>query len=313
MANKDYYKILGVDSKSTAKEIKKAYRKLATEFHPDKTKGNKAKEDKFKEISTAYQVLGNPEKRKQYDALGSDWEQFQQSGSSYEDYMDRKNRYQRQSQYTQQGRDGHSSYAGDQDFSDIFESFFGGRNADYGRRQAGFPGADVSGEISINLLEVYNGTERILEVEGNKIKLKVKPGAYTGLQLRARGKGQKGGQGRAGDLYVKVRVEPHPIYQRKGDDLYMNARIDVFSAMLGGSLGVNTISGKVNISLKEGTQNGKIVRLKGKGMPVYGTVGVYGDLFVRLDVELPVEFTPEQKERIKNLRNSFKENIGHER
>jgi curved DNA-binding protein len=304
MAYKDYYSILGVGKKASAKEIKKAYRKLATEYHPDKTKGNKAKEDRFKEISTAYQVLGNPEKRKQYDALGSDWEQFQQSGSSYEDYMEMKNRY-RQTQYAHQAGDGYS-YEGNQDFSDIFESFFGGRSRGYGSRPEGFPGADVSGEITISLLEAFSGTERILEVQGNKIKLKIKPGAYTGLELRARGKGQKGGQGRAGDLYIKVRVEPHPIFERKGNDLYMILGVDVFSAMLGGSLEVNTISGKVNVTLKEGTQNGKVIRLKGKGMPVYGTSGAYGDLFVRLDVELPVEFTPEQREWIKNLRNSYK-------
>jgi curved DNA-binding protein len=312
MANKDYYSILGVNRKATAKDIKKAYRKLAAEYHPDKTKGNKVKEDRFKEIGTAYQVLGNPEKRKQNDALGSDWEQFQQSGGTYEDYMEMKNRYRRQGQYANQARDGYSSYTDNQDFSDIFESFFGGRSSGHTGKPGGFPGADVSGEISISLQEAYSGTERILEVEGNKIKLKIKPGAYTGLQLKAKGKGQQGGQGRAGDLYVKVRVGPHPEFERKGDNLYMTAGIDVFSAMLGGRLEVNTISGKVNISLKEGTQNGKIVRLKGKGMPVYGTDRVYGDLFVKLEVELPVHFTPEQKERIKSLRNSLNENIGYE-
>jgi curved DNA-binding protein len=309
MATTDYYSTLGIDRKASDKEVKKAYRKLATQFHPDKTKGNKAKEDRFKEISTAYQVLGNPEKRRQYDALGSDWEQFQQSGSSYEDFMEMKNRYQRQAQYAGQGKEGYSSYGGNRDFSDIFESFFGGRGSGYSERQGGFPGADVSGEISISLQEAYIGTERLLEVEGNKIKLKIKPGAYTGLRLRAKGKGQKGGQGRHGDLYVKVKVEPHPLFERKGDDLYMNADLDMFSAMLGGQLEVNTISGKVNIALKEGTQNGKMVRLKGKGMPVYGSAGKYGDLFVRLDVKLPVRFTAGQKEKIKELRNSFKENI----
>lgn len=309
MAYKDYYRTLGIDKKASEKDIKKAYRKLATEFHPDKTKGNKAKEEKFKEISEAYQVLGNPEKRKQYDALGSDWEQFQQSGSSFEDFMEMKRRYRQQTQEGAYQRASGPSYGSGTDFSDIFESFFGNRSGSYGGRQQGFPGADVSGEISISLQEAYSGSQRILEVGGNKIKLNIKPGAYSGLQLRAKGKGQKGSQGRAGDLYVTVRVEPHPVFERKGDDLYMKADIDLFDALLGGQLEVITLSGKVNIAIKEGTQNGRVVRLKGKGMPVYGSSGQFGDLFVKLEVRLPARLSHAQKETLKELKKSFKEKI----
>ena len=309
MAYKDYYRTLGIDKQATEKDIKKAYRKLATEFHPDKTKGNKAKEEKFKEISEAYQVLGNPEKRKQYDALGSDWEQFQQSGSSFEDFMEMKRRYRQQTQDGAYQRASGTSYGGGTDFSDIFESFFGNRSGSHAGRQQGFPGSDVSGEISISLQEAYSGSQRILDVGGNKIKLNIKPGAYSGLQLRAKGKGQKGSQGRAGDLYVTVQVEPHPVFERKGNDLYMKADIDLFDALLGGQLEVITLSGKVNIAIKEGTQNGRMVRLKGKGMPVYGSPGHFGDLFVKLEVRLPARLSPAQKETLRELKKSFKEKV----
>jgi curved DNA-binding protein len=309
MAYKDYYKILGIDKQAGEKDIKKAYRKLASEFHPDKTKGNKAKEEKFKEISEAHQVLGNAEKRKQYDALGSDWEQFKQSGSSYEDFMEMKQRYGQQRQRGGYEQGSGPEFGGASDFSDIFESLFGNRRSGYSGRNEGFPGADVSGEISVSLQEAYAGAERILDVGGDKIKLKIKPGAYSGLQLRAKGKGQKGSQGRAGDLYVKVRVERHPVFERQGNDLYMKAEIDLFDALLGGQLEVITLSGKVNISIKEGTQNGKLVRLKGKGMPVYGAPGRFGDLFVKLEVRLPAHLSPAQKETLTNLKNSFKEKV----
>ncbi len=306
MAYKDFYHILGVDKNASEKEIKKAYRKLASEYHPDKTKGNKGKEEKFKEISEAYQVLGNKEKRKQYDALGADWEQFQQSGSSFDDFMQMRERFRGQKGSFRQQQP-HGGFGGETDFSDIFESFFGGQASGFGASHRAQKGADVSGEISISLQEAYAGTERILNIDGDKIKLKIKPGAYNGLQLRAKGKGQKGGRGSAGDLYLRVRVDPHPVYERRGDDLYMKATIGMFDALLGGQVEVVTLSGKVNISIKEGTQNGKTVRLKGKGMPVYGASGRFGDLFITLDVKLPTHLTAAQKELLRDLKNSIKQ------
>ena len=305
MQFRDYYNILGVDKNAGEKEIKKAYRKLATQYHPDKTKGDKAAEEKFKEISEAYQVLGNADKRKQYDALGSDWEQFQQSGASYDDFMNQRKQYR---QYQHQGNRSYE-YAGDFDgfgggsgFSDFFEAFFGGGGKS--REANGFPGADVSGEVAIGLTEAYVGTERILDVDGNKIKLKINPGAYTGLQLKARGKGQKGTRGKSGDLYVKIRVEAHPVFKRKGDDLHLDVPVDVFKTMLGGKQEVATLSGKVNITIPEGTQNGKKVRLKGKGMPIYAKEGQFGDLFATINVKLPTKLTAKQKEILKQARDS---------
>ncbi|MFH6603042.1 DnaJ C-terminal domain-containing protein [Maribacter algicola] len=308
MKFRDYYNILGVEKNANEKEIKKAYRKLATQYHPDKTKGDKVLEEKFKEISEAYQVLGNAEKRKQYDELGSDWEQFQQSGASYDDFVNQRKQYR---QYQSQGHHQYEpsgnfdGFGGSSGFSDFFEAFFGGgQGRGRSRTTYDFPGADVSGEVAIGLVEAYHGTERILDVDGDKIKLKIKPGAYTGLQLRAKGKGQKGSGGKSGDLYVNVRVTPHPIFKRKGNDLYMEVPMDVFKAMLGGKQEVVTLSGKVNITIPEAAQNGKKVRLKGKGMPVYGKSGQFGDLFVTLNVKLPAKLTDKQKELLKQVRDN---------
>lgn len=303
---KDYYNILGLTKGASEKEIKKAYRKLATEYHPDKTKGDPGKEERFKEISAAYQVLGNSEKRRQYDELGADWEQFQQSGASFEDFIKMRDQRRQYEQYHQQaGSRGGSGFGGGGfsggDFSDIFESFFrGGGSGDFSR-----PGADLTGEVNIDLNEAYSGTERVLDLGGERINLKIKPGAYDGLQLRARGKGRKGDGGAAGDLYIDVRVRPHPVYKRRGDDLYMQLDVDLFTAMLGGKAEVITLGGRINMNLKAGTQNGKQLRLKGKGMPVYGKVGLYGDLFVTLNVKLPPKPDKKQRELFEELKNTY--------
>ncbi len=303
---KDYYQVLGIDKSASEKEIKKAYRKLATEFHPDKTKGDAAKEERFKELSEAYQVLGNAEKRAQYDELGADWEQFQQSGASYEEFMKMREQRRHYENYQRQQRSGGGQNFGGgfqgRDFSDLFESFFGETGGGYAS-----PGADISGVVEISLTEAYTGTERMLDLGGESLKLKIKPGAYDGLQLRARGKGRKGSRGDAGDLYIEVRVARHPVYQRKGDDLYMNLEVDLFTALLGGKAEVITLGGKVQMNLKAGTQNSKQLRLKGKGMPVYGKAGQFGDLFVTVEVKLPPRPNARQEELLRELKKTYKQ------
>lgn len=304
MEYKDYYQTLGIDKKASQEDIKKAYRKLAVKYHPDKNPGNKTAEEKFKSISEAYEVLGDPEKRKQYDKLGANWKQYQQAG--YE-----------QGRYGGGGRSKTYSYGGRDDsdffnasgFSDFFESFFG-RGSQFGSSRFGntdfeFPPGDLSGEISITLEEAFHGTERIVDLGGERIKVKIKPGAYDGLTLRAKGKGQKSPSGKAGDLHLSIHVLPHPRYERKGDDLHMEAPVDLFTALLGGKQEVATLSGKINISLKEGTQNGKVVRLQGKGMPLYGKTGQHGDLYVKLMVQLPEQLTPHQRQLIQKLKSDF--------
>jgi curved DNA-binding protein len=300
MEYKDYYKVLSVDRDASQEEIKKAYRKLAVKYHPDKNAGDKTAETKFKEVAEAYEVLGDLEKRKQYDQLGSNWKQYQNTGYNTAG----ANRQGREYTYETHG-DG-SDFFGGSGFSDFFESFFSRQGGDRRSRvEYEMPESDLAGEMVISLTEAYHGTQRLIELDGEKIKVKIKPGAYDGLKLRVKGKGQKGSSGNAGDLYLTVRVEADPQYDRKGDDLFMDAPLDLFTALLGGKQEINAISGKVNVAIKEGTQNGKVVRLKGKGMPVYNKPEEAGDLYVKLLVKLPEHLTSEQKEIIKKLQASF--------
>jgi curved DNA-binding protein len=300
MDYKDYYKILGVEKTASQDDIKKAYRKLAVKYHPDKNQGNKSMEAKFKEIAEANEVLSDPQKRKQYDQLGSNWKQYQDSGFG-------EARGQRpRGGYTYQGDA--SEFFGGGGFSDFFESFFGnGRRSQRTTDDFGFdsPESDLAGEVPISLEEAMHGTERIIDLQGEKIKVKIRAGAYDGLKLRVKGKGLKGQSGKAGDLYLTVTVEKHPTFVRKENDVHMNARIDVFTALLGGKMEIAALSGKINITINEGTQNGKIVRVKGKGMPVYGKPDQSGDLYVKLVVKLPEKLTTEQRDLLRKVQSSF--------
>lgn len=316
MEYKDYYKILGVDKKASQDEIKKAYRKLAVKYHPDKNPGNKEAEEKFKEIGEANEVLCDPDKRKLYDQLGSNWKQYRDAGYDPSTAGGRA-RYSQgapggQYYYEFEGDPSEFFGGGSSGFSDFFESFFG-RGTRQGKGFSGtggfsgfgadIPGNDLAGEITISLQEAYTGTERIIDLGGEKIKLKIKPGAYSGLKLLAKGKGEKAQGGKAGNLYITINVSPHPDYERKGNDLYMNMPVDLFTALLGGKMEIQTLSGRINMKIPEGTQNGKQFRLKGKGMPVYGKSS-HGDLYVKIQVKLPDKLTPEQKELVMKLRDS---------
>lgn len=305
MDYKDYYKILGVDKNASQDEVKKAYRKLAVKYHPDKNSGNKEAEAKFKEISEANEVLGNPEKRKQYDALGANWKHYQQQGAGG------RNAYQN----SNQGRPGGGfAYEGDFDdvfgnnggFSDFFQSFFGG-GTQGGYRSASPPkGQDYKAEARISLEEAFHGTTRMLELNGQKLRVKIKPGIPDGQSLKIKGKGAAGmNQGPAGDLYINVVVEPHPRFERKGNDLHTVVDVDVYTAVLGGKQEVDTLKGKMKITIPKETDSGNVLRLKGLGMPVYNQTETFGDLYVKVNVKMPRNLTEEEValfEKLKDLR-----------
>lgn len=305
MDYKDYYKVLGVSKNASQDEIKKAYRKLAVKYHPDKNRDNKVAEDKFKAVNEAHEVLGDPEKRKKYDQLGTNWRQYENMGG-------RPGGGQGPS-----GGSGPFSFDGDfsdmfgkgggSGFSDFFEQFFG-RGAAGGARQGArgnFNGQDYQTEMDITLEEAFHGTNRLIEVEDEKLRITTKPGAYDEQLLRIKGKGGRGTRGQRGDLYVRVHVVNHPRYTRKGDDLHTTHTVDLYTAVLGGSTIVDTLTGQVKVKIAPGTQSGRVIRIKNKGMPVYGDSNIFGDLYVQLQVQIPERLTDKQRQLFEQLKSSY--------
>lgn len=308
MEYKDYYKILGVDKKASQDDIKKAYRKLAVKYHPDKNQGNKEAEEKFKQIGEAYEVLGDAEKRKKYDALGENWKNFQ-SGQAYSGGNPFGNfNFGKGGTYVEMDMEDFMS--GNNQFSDFFNAFFGGgkrtKTSDFDGSWTNFQqAADFETTIDITIEEAFHGTSRIIQLENEKIRITIKPGTSDGQNLRIKGKGQRASNGRSGDLYVKIKVLNHPRFERKGNDLYVTEKIDLFTAVLGGEIIVETIDGKVKLPIPAGTQNGKTFRLKNKGMPVYNSKNQFGDLYVKIDVILPERLNDKQKKHFEELRALF--------
>lgn len=300
MEYKDYYKVLGVDKKATTDEIKKAFRALALKYHPDKNPGNKEAEEKFKQITEANDVLSDPEKRKKYDQLGENWQQYEQQGSQPGSPF---------------GRGGGFEYEGDMGdffgggggsgFSDFFEQFFGGGSSRRQGRSANMRGNDYETEMPITLEEAYHGTSRIINLQTEKLRITTKPGAYDGQVLKIKGKGGKGSSAaHHGDLFVRVRVNQNPRFTRRGDDLYTTHYLDLYTAVLGGETIVPTLTGQVKVKIAAGTQANKTIRIKSKGMPVYDKAGHHGDLYVQLNVLIPEKLSEEQHKLFEKLRDS---------
>lgn len=310
MEFKDYYKILNVEKSATQDEIKKAYRKLAMKFHPDKNPNDRVSEEKFKEITEANEVLSDPEKRKKYDTLGANWKQYQHTGEGFEDFFSR---------FDSTRRDGGTSYEFSGNlgnlfdgmgggFSDFFESFFGGggRRTGRGFGSGGFqsqpPGVDIEADLNISLEEAFNGAERQISVEGKKLKIKINPGTKDGQRLRLKGLGiSKTSNGNKGDLYLNIHVLQHPFYEIRDDELFYILDIDLYTAALGGKLKINTLDGKtISINIPEGTESESILRLKGLGLnKSHGR----GDLFVRIHVTFPKNLSREEKELFNKLKS----------
>ena len=293
MKYKDYYKILGVAKNTSQKEIKKAYRKLAAKYHPDKNLDNAEAELKFKEVNEANQVLSNPEKRKKYDKLGSNWEAYEQGG------FDPNQARGRQGQRTHQ-------FEGDpSDFSSFFEQFFGGQQQGRGRqRQAVFKGQDLEAAMDITLQEAYQGSSRMFELNGQKLRIKIKPGASHQQKLKLKGKGRPSPNGGpSGDLYIILKLRPDKHFERVGNDLTYQQNTDLYTAILGGKITIPTMKGPVKMTIPKGTPFGKTLRLKEKGMPIYGKTEQYGDLLVKLNIQMPKDLSEAEIQLFEQLRD----------
>lgn len=308
MEYKDYYKILGVDKKASQDQIKKAYRKLAVQYHPDKNPGNKEAEEKFKLINEANEVIGDPEKRKKYDELGENWNRFQQSGQGGQqgggfDWSSFGGQG-GGTYYTESDVNDMFGSQGGNGFSDFFEAFFGrGSRQRAGQQQSHFKGGDYEAETEVSLEEAYKGTSRIIQVHNEKLRITIRPGAYDGQLLRIKGKGAEGSSDKyRGDLYVRIRLRPHPIFTRRGDDLYATQIIDLYTAVLGGDVYVNTLGGKVKVKTPAGTQNGATIRIRGKGMPKSDAPEQAGDLYLQWQVNIPANLSEKEKQLFEQLR-----------
>lgn len=303
MEYKDYYQALGVDRKASADEIKKAYRKLAMKYHPDRNPGNKTAEDKFKDINEAYQVLSDPTKRQRYDQLGDSYSQWQQKGGSADGFNWKD--------WSSQGRPtggqrvdvrNYEDIFGES-FSDFFNSIFGGMGTTTTRQRRRSAPQIYEQPVSISLPEAYSGTQRSLKIENRRYEVKIPAGAQSGTKIRIAGAGPRDQAGGNGDLYLVINVPPDSKYERKGFDLYLETRIGLTTAVLGGQVTIQTLSGPVSLTIPPGTQPGQTFRLTGKGMPHLKDNQVHGDLFVKIWVPIPKQLSSKQRELFEKLRS----------
>mgnify|MGYP001125156563 CR=1 FL=1 len=291
MASVDYYKILGVSKSATDKEIKTAYRKLARKYHPDLNPDNKDAEKKFKEINEANEVLSVAEKRKKYNKYGKDWKH----GDEYEKAQQQQGRQSRQ-QSSQQG-------FSNEEYSDFFESMFGGGGSSYRQSQSPkFKGQDYNAELHLHLKDVYTTQKQVLTVSGKKIRLTIPAGVENGQLIKIKGKGGIGiNNGPNGDLYIKFIVDNHTEFKREGDNLYKNVNLDLYTSILGGEITVYTFNGKVKLKITPETKNESKVKLKGKGFPIYKQEGKFGDLIITYHIVMPADLSEKELELFREL------------
>ena len=321
MEFKDYYKTLGVSKTATAKEIKQAFRKLARKLHPDVNPGDKTAEARFKEVNEAYEVLGDPEKRKKYDELGANWRMYEQAGAHpgtgpFPGGFNVGGTGGRGGFRTMTQEEMEDLFGDSNPFSDFFTTFFGGGMGGDVRGSAGVrgggvrqrPGRDIENEIELSLEDAYNGTTQRLALthDGHRrtVDVRFPAGVVTGSRVRVSGEGEQGvGGGQAGHLYLRVRLKPHPTFELKERDLHVRVPVSVTTAVLGGEAEVQTLSGKpARLRIPPLTQNGQVFRLKGYGMPAVGKPDEKADLYARVDVQLPAQLTAEEREHYEALR-----------
>ena len=337
MDYKDYYDTLGVSRDASEQEIKKAFRKLARQYHPDMNPDDPNAEEKFKSINEAYEVLSDPEKRKLYDQVGSDWKQWQRSGADagaqgFQDFSDWFGGQQpgggggRQRVYVRPGagggfedlfggRGGAGGAAGADAFSDFFQQLFGSYQGGGGYQQDIFGGGraqqhprrgqDYEQPVTITLQEAYEGTTRILRIGEKRLEVQIPPGAESGTRVRVSGKGGPGAAGGPkGDLFLVINVQSHPRFERDGEDLTAHVDVDLYTAILGGEVAVPKPNGRsVMLSIPPETQNGQQFRLRGQGMPVLNRPDEHGNLYAVIDVQLPQELSEQERELFEQLKD----------
>lgn len=288
MAFIDYYKILELDKNADDAAIKKAYRKLARKYHPDLNPNDAGTKKKFQEINEANEVLSDPEKRKKYDRYGKDWQQ----GEAYE---------QARQQQSYQSRGPAGGFSNESDFSDFFESMFGGAGRN-GGRSARYKGSDLNAELRLDLRDVFQTQQQTLTVNGRAIRLTIPAGIENGQTIRIKGHGGQGvNGGPAGDLFLTFQITNSSGFRREGKDLHSKHPLSIYTAVLGGETTVDTFDGKVKLKVPAGTQGGAIVKLKGKGFPVYRQEGAFGDLYITYMIQIPKELSPKEKELFEEL------------
>jgi len=288
----DYYKILGLTKSASDKDIKKAYRKLARKYHPDLNPNDKVAEKKFKEINEANEVLSHPENRKKYDQYGKDW----QHAEAFE--KAKQQQQQQRSSYQQSASDSYSN----QDFSDFFESMFGGASSRTRGGNIKFRGQDYNAELQLDLKDVYKTHKRTLTVNNKNIRINIPAGVENGQVIKINGHGGKGiNGGPNGDLYINFSIANHSRFKRDKNNLYTTINLDLYKAILGGEITVNTFDGKVKLNIKPETQNGAKIKLKGKGFPIYKKENQYGDLYITYQIKIPTHLTVKEKELFKEL------------
>jgi len=290
----DYYKVLGIDKKATQEDIKKAYRKLARKHHPDVNPNDKEAHKKFQQINEANEVLSDPEKRKKYDQYGKDWqhaEHFEQA------------RQGRQSQQHGFGKETFTGDFSDSEFSDFFNSMFGNMSGSgFRQRQTKFRGEDYHAELHLNLTDVYKTHQQVLTVNDKTIRITIPAGVENGQKIKVNGHGGPGiNGGPNGDLYISFHIINNTKFKRHGNDLHTTIDLDLYNAVLGGEIIIDTLDGKVKLKVKPETQNGTKIKLKGKGFPIYKKEGEFGDLVISFQIKIPTNLTDKQKELFEQL------------